>query len=214
VALEVARLAVARLDLRGHTGAHPRIGVVDVVPFVDLDDPFPPATSRSLAARNRFARRATDELDLPCLLYGPERSLPALRRLAPEHRSHPTAGICAVGARGALVAYNLWLEHDNLAEARRVAAALRRPGLRTLGLQVGDRVQVSCNLADPRHLGPDAAYDLVAAVTPVEHAELVGLIPRVVLDVIPPERWARLDLSDDRTIEARARAPGRGRGPG
>ncbi len=74
--------------------------------------------------------------------------------------------------------------------ARAIAAAVRRPGLRTLGLQVGDRVQVSMNLVDPDRLGPATAYDLVAeaalaAGRAVAGAELVGLVPARVLDAVP-----------------------------
>jgi glutamate formiminotransferase / 5-formyltetrahydrofolate cyclo-ligase len=78
-----------------------------------------------------------------------------------------------------------------------------------LGLQVGDEVQVSMNLIAPNRLGPAQAWDAVAAHAPVAKAELVGLVPRAVLDATPPERWARLDLAADRTIEARLAARGR-----
>jgi glutamate formiminotransferase len=101
------------------------------------------------------------------------------------------------------VAYNLWLASRDLAEARRVASAVRRPGLRTLGVAVGEHVQVSCNLTDPSSLGPAEAHDLVAAHTPVKRAELVGLLPRAVLAKVPEQRWDELDLDQARTIEAR-----------
>jgi glutamate formiminotransferase / 5-formyltetrahydrofolate cyclo-ligase len=75
--------------------------------------------------------------------------------------------------------------------------------VRALGLDLGGRAQVSCNLVEPGQVGPVQAYDLVAAQVPVERAELVGLVPAAVLDAAPPERWAELDLAADRTIEAR-----------
>jgi glutamate formiminotransferase len=108
-----------------------------------------------------------------------------------------------VGARPPLVAYNVWLVEPDLALARRIAAAVRGPHLRALGLAVGRRVQVSMNLIAPGVLGPAAAYDLVAAQAPVAGAELVGLVPQDVLLAIAPERWDELDLGPDRTIEAR-----------
>ena len=80
---------------------------------------------------------------------------------------------------------------------------MRGPDLRALGLQVGERVQVSMNLVAPERLGPADAYDLVAALGPIAGAELVGLLPRSVLLRVPGERWAQLDLGDDRTIETR-----------
>ena len=207
----VTRAAVAQLDLTVHVGAHPRIGVVDVVPWVDLDAPWEPATAASIAHRDRFAGWAAEELGVPSYLYGPERSLPGVRRDAragvrPDvgpATPHPTAGAMAVGARGVLIAYNVWLEGATRADAVRIADAIRRPELRTLGLQVGDHVQVSCNLVDPSALGPATVYDLVAGMATIGRAELVGLIPEAVLARIPRSRWDQLDLSAAQTIESR-----------
>ena len=204
----IAAVAVERIDVREHRGVHPRIGAVDVVPFVPLGDS---SMDDALAARDAFATWFAATHGVPSFRYGPERSLPDVRReafraLLPDigpPRPHPSAGACAVGARPVLVAYNVWLATPDLALARAVARSLRRPELRTLGLQVGDAVQVSMNLVAPATLGPAEAYDLVAAATPVARAELVGLIPRSLLDAVPRRRWAQLDLGEDRTIEAR-----------
>jgi glutamate formiminotransferase / 5-formyltetrahydrofolate cyclo-ligase len=68
---------------------------------------------------------------------------------------------------------------------------------------VGKRVQVSMNLVEPDVLGPAEAWDLVAGREAVAGAELVGLVPRSVLDRTDPGRWAQLDLADEKTIEAR-----------
>lgn len=203
--------AVRRLDLRQHAGVHPRLGVVDVVPFVPLAGS---TMADAVAARDRFGRWAAVELGVPCFLYGSERPLPEVRRtaftaLVPDLGpavAHPTAGAVCVGARPVLVAYNVWLAGDS-AQARRVAAAVRGPRVRALGMDVGGRAQVSMNLIDPDGLGPDQAYDLVAALAPVAGAELVGLVPAAVLDRVPPGRWAELGLGTDRTIEARLAAP-------
>lgn len=204
----VTAAAVARLDLTTHAGAHPRIGVVDVVPFVPLDDA---PLDEALAERDAFAAWAAATLDLPCFTYGPERTLPEVRRgafgdLAPDAgppHPHPTAGACAVGARPVLVAYNLWLAEPDLALARRLARALRGPAVRALGLAVGNAVQVSMNLVEPAEVGPAEVFDRVAAETAIERAELVGLVPASVVRSIPRHRWAGLDLAEDRTIEAR-----------
>jgi hypothetical protein len=59
------------------------------------------------------------------------------------------------------------------------------------------------NLVDPLRVGPADAYDAVAALVPVAGGELVGLVPGAVLDAVPRERWARLDLDADRSVEAR-----------
>ena len=77
--------------------------------------------------------------------------------------------------------------------------------MRALGLQVGDAVQVSCNLLAPDIVGPAAVYDRVAAVAPVRRAELVGLAPLSVIRAVARDRWEQLDLGEDRTIEERVR---------
>jgi glutamate formiminotransferase len=209
----VAAAAVAQLDLRGHDGVHPRLGVVDVVPFVALHGS---TAADALVARDRFVAWFASEHGVPCFAYGPERTLPEVRRdafaalepTAGPPVPHPTAGACAVGARPVLVAYNVWLADADVPQAKAIATAVRRPGLRTLGLQVGSRTQVSMNLVDADRWGPAAAYDLVAAAAEAsgvvtDGSELVGLVPKAVLDAIEPARWAELDLSPDRTIEAR-----------
>jgi glutamate formiminotransferase / 5-formyltetrahydrofolate cyclo-ligase len=204
----VTRAAVEHLDLTRHTGAHPRFGVVDVVPFVPLGDT---TAIEAEAARDRFVAWIADELAVPAFAYGPGRSLPEVRRrafrdLAPDAgpaRPHPTAGAVAVGAREVLVAWNLWLAEPDLARARQVAAQVRGPHLRALGLAVGARVQVSMNLIAPHVVGPAEAWDMVSPLVPLAGAELVGLVPASVLDRTDRARWSQLDLDEERTIEAR-----------
>ena len=206
----IAIEAVARLDLRDHAGAHPRIGVIDVVPFVALGGS---TVDEAVAARNDFCTWSATELALPCFRYGGERTLPEVRRgafttVAPDcgpSRPHPTAGAVAVGERPVLVAYNVWLADGDLAQAKRIATALRSPSVRALGLQVGDDIQVSLNLIDPATTGPGAIADAVRAETTVARCELVGLVPQWVLEREDPRRWGELDLRPERTIEARLR---------
>ena len=211
----VATEAIHRLDLSAHSGAHPRLGVVDVVPFVPLPGAEMPDAVR---ARDDFGTWLAGEHDVPVFFYGPERSLPEIRRdafrgLTPDvgpAAPHPTAGATCVGARPALIAYNLWLSGIDVGGARAIASAVRRPGLRALGLQVGDAVQVSLNLVAPFDLGPAEAYDLVAGhltrAASIDRAELVGLLPLRALDAIDPDRWAQLDVGPERTVEARLAA--------
>ncbi len=222
----LARAAVDLIDLRRHEGAHPRLGALDVVPFV----PYAPGglpphdLASALERRDTFADWLATELGVPSFLYGPlpgggTRSLPDLRRLAfapPQEgglepdigpRSpHPTAGATAVGARPVLVAYNVWV--SSLDIARAVAPHVRNEQVRVLALAVGQRAQVSCNLVDPAAYGPARLYDAVAALVEeaggaVEGAELVGLIPSAVLAKISPARYEELGLSDDTTVESR-----------
>ncbi|MGK2958574.1 MAG: glutamate formimidoyltransferase [Acidimicrobiales bacterium] len=209
----VARETVARLDLRRHSGVHPRIGVIDVVPFISLEGSSP---SDAVNARDRFAYWVASELKVPVFIYGETGpTLPEVRRhsfglLHPNFGPdlpHPTAGAVAVGARKVLVAYNLWLAEPDMTLARSIASHLRGPGVRTLALQVGDAVQVSMNLIEPLNVGPADVYDIVCEMAPIARAELVGLIPKAVLELIEPNRWDELDIGADRTIEARASRP-------
>lgn len=215
-ARSVATATVTALDLRCHEGVHPRLGVLDVVPFVALAGS---TASDACRARDRFATWLSDAHGVPCFLYGRERTLPDVRRdafrsLAPATgpgAPHPTAGATAVGCRDVLVAYNVWLDGVDLATARRIATMVRGPGIRALGLQVGERVQLSMNLIQPAVVTPADAYDAVrsgaAAVGgSVVGAELVGLVPLAVLDRVPQGRWPELDLSAERSIEARIEA--------
>lgn len=204
----VARAAVAQLDVRRHQGVHPRFGVVDVVPFAPLAGS---TLADAVAARDRFLEWLAADLEVPGFAYGPERSLPDVRRLAfaalPPDRGpslpHPSAGATAVGARPVLVAWNVWLAEPDLALAQRIARDIRGPQLRALGLPVGARVQVSMNLVSPDELGPAEAWDLVAERAAVAGAELVGLVPRSVLERIDRARWAELDMAEGKTIESR-----------
>jgi glutamate formiminotransferase / 5-formyltetrahydrofolate cyclo-ligase len=223
----LAELAVARLDLRAHRGAHPRLGVLDVVPFVPYEPggAAPEDLAEAVVLRDDFARWLGATLGVPSFLYGPlpggrSRSLPDIRRhaflpgggLSPDQgpaQPDPRTGATAVGARRVLVAYNVWV--SSAAVARRVAPLVRRAEVRALGLTVGRRAQVSCNLVDPGSFGPARLYDDVAARAAkaggsVEGAELVGLIPEVVLAAVPPARRAELGLSETSTVESRLAA--------
>ena len=214
----LSKAAVDMLDITRHTGVHPRLGVVDVVPFVPLGES---TMNEAISARNDFARWAADELGVPCFLYGPERSLPEIRRrawndLPPDvaplncRSPHPTAGAICVGARDVLVAWNVWLD-TSLATAREIARRVRTASIRTLGMQTGGHVQVSINLVDPLVDGPAVAWDAITRESRdlgavMLRSELVGLVPRAVLDAVDESRWEELDLSIDRTIEARLSA--------
>jgi glutamate formiminotransferase / 5-formyltetrahydrofolate cyclo-ligase len=226
----LAGAAAARLDLRQHAGAHPRFGVLDVMPFVALGEPADAAAEPARA----FASWLAAELGVPSFLYGAadpgRRSLPELRRAAaaggaPDvgpDRPDPRLGVAAVGARPPLVAVNCWLGRPDLALARAIAAGVRErdgglPGIRALAFELPSRraVQVSLNVTDLAATGIEAACTAVrtaaeAAETTVERVEWVGLVPEAELERCAPGflRWSGLDRS--RTIEARvAGAAGR-----
>lgn len=223
-ARSLATATVERLDLRTHDGVHPRLGVLDVVPFVPYEPGHaaPVDLTDAAAHRDDFARWLGDELGVPSFVYGPlaggrNRTLPDIRRhafapsggLTPDFgpvRPDPRTGATAVGARRVLVAYNVWV--STLEVARRVAPRVRGPQVRALALAVGERAQVSCNLIEPDAFGPAQLYDAVAALaadagSAVEGAELVGLLPEVLLAAVPAARWPELGLSAEATVEAR-----------
>ncbi len=229
-ARRVAAAAVGAIDLTEHRGIHPRLGAVDVVPFVQLDqaDTSVAPWEAIIAARDSFASWAGSELGIPCFLYGPERSLPDIRRhafstLSPDNgptAPHATAGASAVGARRVLIAYNVWIagpsaggpapeSHIDVTEvARSLAARLRRPGLRTLGLAVDGGAQVSCNVVDHHQVTLSEVFDEVATGSAefgcsVTRGELVGLVPQVSLSAVDECRWVALGLRAEDTIEFR-----------
>ena len=131
---------MARLDLGTHRGAHPRLGVLDVVPFVPYRPGHPPGHDLRAVVplRDEFARWLSAQFGVPTFLYGPlpggqSRTLPQVRRHAfteiapdfgPDH-PHRTAGATAVGARPVLVAYNVWV--SSVAVAQRVAPLVAVP---------------------------------------------------------------------------------------
>lgn len=173
---ELADAAFETIDLARHTGVHPRIGALDVCPFVPFPNEDPGA---ALALAERFARDLASRHGLPIYLY--ERSergrheadLPSLRRggfgglldreLRPDYgpsRAHPRLGVTVVGVRDFLIATNVNLAESDPARARSLAAAIRRLrtegdprflGVRALGLPLASRgdSQVSMNLTLP-----------------------------------------------------------------
>ena len=211
---ELAQLCARAFDIREHVGVHPRIGIIDVVPFVPLDET---TMQEAIVARNEFAEYAATELGIPSFFYGPERDLPEIRKrafvdLEPDigpSRAHPTAGAICVGARQVLVAYNVWLKNAKIEDGRLIARKLRSREVRTLGLQLGDEIQISMNLITPDAVGPADVYDEIAKLAEISRAELVGLAPARVLAQIPKVRWTELDLSKEKTIEWRLAARNR-----
>jgi glutamate formiminotransferase len=208
VAALLAGIACARerIDLRDHTGAHPRIGAADVVPVVPIHEAD---GERARAAALELARRVGEELALPVFLYAelaPGRGPAFFRRGGPGElqrrvdagelepdfgpsRLDERAGGVIVGARRALIAFNVNVAGDDLEAAREVARAVRERdggfrGVRALGLRLphAGHVQVSLNVEDWR---ASPLHEVVAAVErearvrglEVLGAELVGLLP-------------------------------------
>jgi glutamate formiminotransferase len=195
--------ARARIDLRRHEGAHPRIGAADVVPLVPIR---PQDLERARAASLEVGARLGD-LGLPVFLYGAPGHGPAFfRRGGPEGlqaridageltpdfgppRVDPAAGAVLVGARRPLVAFNVNLRSDDLEVARAIAAVVRErdggfPGVRALGLELprAGLVQVSMNIEDweaaaLHHIVARIEQEARALGVEVAGSELVGLMP-------------------------------------
>lgn len=217
------------LDLRDHEGVHPRLGAIDVVPFVS---PARDGASRAHAvgAAKRFAVWAERQFELPSFLYGDAdplgRTLPEVRRDAYRRRfpdfgpktPHSTLGSVAVGARAPMVAVNVDLASDDVAAARSIARRVRErdgglPGVRALGFALGSRgrVQVSMNLVDLPATGIETACRTVESEArvrglAVDRVELVGLLPAAELLRCSPAflEWAGLEPTE--TVEARLAA--------
>jgi glutamate formiminotransferase len=225
----LARAVDEHVGFADHRGVHPRLGAVDVVPFVALAPTEPAA---AVAAARSFGAWLDTELAVPVFFYDAaderHRTLPVTRREAFLTRlpdlgaAHPNArlGACAVGARPPLVAINVELDRDDLALARAVAREVREidgglPGVRALGLVLASRghAQVSMNLVDLHATGVENACTtvrelLAAAGAGVERVELVGLIPAAELARCSEgfRRWSALDES--LTVEARVARAG------
>ena len=187
-----AREAVARIDLRGHAGVHPRVGAVDVAPIVYLD-----RGRRGAAAAEALvlADGLAAELELPVYLYGllaAGRTRAELRKGGPEelirrtrpdfgpHELHPTAGATLVAARPPLAAFNVELDAP-LSAAREIAARIRTlAGVRALGLELERQgiVQVSTNIEDLERTTPADVVAAIRAHARVTGAELVAPAPR------------------------------------
>lgn len=188
-ALALAQTTVRAIDLRRHRGVHPRIGALDVLPFVPLDGA---AMHDAVALARETAALIWERFGVPCFLYGDAAAAPARRSLADVRKGefegldarfalpdwapdvgnvakHESAGAIAVGARKILIAFNVELATDDLALAKRIAKRLRERdgGLRTLkalGLPFGEgRVQVSLNVTDHEATPLYRVVELIAA---------------------------------------------------
>lgn len=214
--------AIAGIDLRTHDGVHPRMGAVDVVPFVPLRDA---AMEQCVSLAKRTAAAAADRYHVPIFLYEEaaareeRRHLSdirrggvdgvALRMQQPEWRAdygpdqpHPTAGATAVGARPILIAYNVNLASNRLGVARRIASVIReRSGgfahVKALGMQLDHGgVQVSMNLTNYKETSMLTVFDAIAHEAAVDGVRVLEseIVGLVPADALPPHPERRLKL--------------------
>ncbi len=187
-ALGAAAKAVELIDMEKHQGEHPRLGAVDVVPFVPISD-------MTMAEAVELARSVGQELwgrlKVPVYFYEEAATVPGRRNLPDvrrgqyegrksdisrpewkpdigEPRMHPSAGATIVGARYPLIAFNVNLATDRLDIAKAIAGKVREkdgglPAVRALGFEIKERniVQVSMNLVNYHRTGIEAAFEEV-----------------------------------------------------
>ena len=202
-AFAAMRVAAERIDLTKHSGEHPRMGATDVVPFVPVSGV---TMDDCVALARQLGERVGKELRIPVFLYAkaatrPERErLPDIRKgefegmqnrdLDPDFgppRVHPTAGATAIGARSFLVAFNVYLNTQEIAIAKEIAKQIRTssgglPGVQASGFIVDGLAQVSMNLLDIDVTSPAVVFNAIKARAEkhgveVQKSEIVGLIP-------------------------------------
>lgn len=200
------------IDLNQHTGAHPRMGAVDVVPFIPLRNI---TLDQCAEIARSFAQRYFEQTDIPVYLYQaaaarPEReALEDVRRGQfevlkteavdnPERRPdvggpgiHPTAGATAVGARNFLIAFNVNLATEDVRIAKSIAAKLRAAGgglehVKAIGLALEDRrlSQVSINILDYQK---NPLYQVVEMIRSEARRWGVAIVETEVYGMIPAD---------------------------
>jgi glutamate formiminotransferase / formiminotetrahydrofolate cyclodeaminase len=228
-AFRAIRTAAELIDLNSHTGAHPRIGATDVVPFVPLGGA---SMDDCIAIAQRLGRRVAGELGIPVYLYEaaasrPERTnLENIRKgqyegLKTEIQSDPNrkpdfgpsilprSGATVIGARAPLIAFNIYLTTEDVDIAKKIARAVRQSsgGLRYvkgLGLLVDGHAQVSMNLTNFRETPIARVVEFIRREAGrygvgIHHCELVGLIPQEAL-VDAAVWYTQLDQFDGEQI--------------
>ena len=196
-ALASAAAAVKHIDLRVHSGVHPRLGVLDVLPFVPL---FGISLAECAVLARSVGAALAERYDLPVFFYEAastdKHSLPLIRKsafaaLTPDCGPpvpHPTAGAVVVGARGPLTAFNVNLATADLSAARTIAREMRGlphlPGIRALGLRLPSRgiTQVSMNLTRPADTPLLAVFQYIERraadlATAAIESEVIGALP-------------------------------------
>src|SRR5881409_1328209 len=201
-ALAGAAKAVELIDLTKHKGEHPRMGAVDVVPFVPISGV---TMEDCVKLAKEFGKEFSEKYQVPVFLYEEAASRPERRNLAdvrsgefeglreeigknparkPDYgpdRIHPTAGATAVGAREVLIAYNVNLGTSDVSVAKRVAHQVRgRDGgleyVKALGFELKERgiVQVSMNMRNYRKSQLFKAFELVKLLSDRQGVPVVG----------------------------------------
>jgi glutamate formiminotransferase/formiminotetrahydrofolate cyclodeaminase len=230
-AFRIYAKAVTVIDLNHHKGEHPRMGAVDVCPFIPVKN----ATMEQCAELARkLGARVGKELGVPVYLYESAATRPERKNLADIRKGefeglrevigkdparvpdfgpnaiHATAGCTAIGARFFLIAYNVNLDTPDVAVAKKIAKAIREkdggmPGVKAMGFAIeqGGRgyAQVSMNLVDYRKTSPAQAY---ARIAELAAADGVAVYESEIVGVIPQES---LDASAAQALKVKHFTP-------
>jgi glutamate formiminotransferase / formiminotetrahydrofolate cyclodeaminase len=211
-ALAMSAKAIELIDLNKHTGEHPRMGAVDVIPFIPISDV---TMEECVQLAKDFGEEYASRFNIPVYLYEAAATRPDRRNLAdvrkgefegirneigrdPNRRPdfgpaavHPTAGATAVGARQILIAYNVNLATTNLDVAKRIAKQVRgRDGglsaVKALGFELKDRglVQVSMNMVDYKASELFKAFELIHSLA---QQEGVDIAESEIVGLVPTE---------------------------
>jgi glutamate formiminotransferase len=229
-AMTALAVAASHIDLTAHEGVHPRLGGLDVCPFVPVETPMAEAVRTAHDAGRAineatgipiyFYAEATERHDARRLSSIRKGGLEALQLRAQEGFPpdivsaviDPRRGVVCVGARRPLIAFNVWLRCDP-AIARWIAGRLRAsagglPGVQALGLliQPPDVCQVSMNLTHPEATGIERAFDATRSLAALRgaavlHTEIVGLVQERYLPG-PGATATRLLIEPGRSLEA------------
>ena len=228
-AMRVAAKAAASIDLTRHEGVHPRLGALDVLPFVPLQG----ASLEDCAElAHQAGARIWSELGIPVYFYEAAALRPECRKLEDVRRGtcppdlggpalHSTAGAVIVGARKVLIAFNINLATSDLQVAKDIARSVRAssgglPGVKALGLPLSSRsqVQVSMNLTDFEQTSVHTVFELVerlaeARGVKIADSELIGLLPREAVEAAFAHFVKLPAFDSDRVIENRLSSLGK-----
>lgn len=228
-------IASERIDLTQHEGVHPRMGATDVVPLIPIRDV---SMADCVDIAHQLGQQVADRLNIPIYFYGEAalrqdyQELSAIRtpsfqyeQLREKIQLDPnwvpdigqpelgTAGATLISARQPLIAYNAYLNTDNVDVAKLIARAIRFSGgglryVKASGFLVNGQAQVSMNLTDYRHTPVHRVLDLLRHEANhygvrITHTELIGLMPQAALNASAVWHWQLHDFNPNMILEHR-----------
>ena len=198
---QLAKKAMETIDMTKHTGAHPRMGATDVIPFIPTMDM---TVEEAVALSKQVAERIWNELKIPSFLYEDSATRPERKNLATcrkgqfegmpekllepdwapdygERKIHPTAGIIAIGARMPLIAYNVNLDTPDIEIANKIARAIRGSNggfkcCKAIGVKLEERniAQVSMNLVNYEVTPIHYVFEMIRVLAERYGAHIIG----------------------------------------